>query len=341
MISHYLPSESKIGVGYQVHALANALVARGHDVTVFSACNAPDGARYTTKTVRPTGSNRTFKFALAMRRVDWSKFDVLHAHGDDYWLWKRRVPVHIRTFHGSCLSEARWISGTRERVRMLTLGMSELLASVVADQGVAVSENTRRWMPWVKTVIPNGIDLSRFRADVRSPRPSILFVGTYRQRKRGKLLVDVFNRDVLPALPDCELWMVCTDAPSSRNVKVLGRVSDDELARLYSSAWVFCLPSRYEGFGIPYVEAMAGGCPVVATRNPGAEEILEGGHLGRLSSDDALGSTLLQLLESPAERERLTTLGLRAASSYDLDRVAADYEKTYRNHGQLGATPGA
>jgi glycosyltransferase involved in cell wall biosynthesis len=246
MISYYLPSESKIGVGYQVHALANALVSRGHEVTVFSACRRPEGATYLTETISPTGSNRTFKFALAMRHVDWSGFDVLHAHGDDYWLWRKRVPVHIRTFHGSCLSEARWIKGARERTRMLLLGLSELLASVVADESIAVSPNTRKWMPWVTSVIPNGVDLNRFRPGLRSEQPSILFVGTYEQRKRGRLLIDVFHREIQPVLPECELWMVCEDAPQSANVRVLGRVDDLELARLYGSAWVFCLPSLYE-----------------------------------------------------------------------------------------------
>jgi len=142
MISYYLPSGSKIGVGYQVHALANALVDRGHKVTVLSACGPSDGARYLTETVPLDGPNRTFKFALRLRHVDWARFDVLHAHGDDYWLWRRRVPVHVRTFHGSCLTEARWIQGGRERLRMLLLGLSEVIASFVADETVAVSENT-------------------------------------------------------------------------------------------------------------------------------------------------------------------------------------------------------
>src|ERR1700704_2839355 len=158
MISYYLPSGSKIGVGYQVHALANALVARGHRVTVFSSCGHSDGAEYETKTIPLEGANRTFKFALKLRRTDWTRFDVLHAHGDDYWLWRRRVPAHVRTIHGSCFSEALRIRGARERLRMILLGFSELLAGAVADQAVAVSNNTRAWMPWIRTVIPNGVD---------------------------------------------------------------------------------------------------------------------------------------------------------------------------------------
>jgi len=329
MISYYLPSESKMGVGYQVHALANALVERGHDITVFSACSASAGASYRTEVLPLAGSNRTFKFAMRLRHVDWTPFDVLHAAGDDYWLWRRRVPVHVRTFYGSCLSEARWIRGGRERLRMLLLGLSELLSSLVVDKAVACSNNTRRWMPWVRTVVPCGVDLRLFRPGERSLHPSVLFVGTYLRRKRGKLLADAFERDVLAAVPDAELWMVCEDAPPRPGVRVLGRVSDAELADLYGRAWTFCLPSTYEGFGIPYIEAMASGCPVIGTRNPGAVEVTSNGHLGVITDDERLGDTIVHLLTSPDERERLARDALASISRYDLRNVAAIYEATY------------
>lgn len=91
MVSYYLPSGSKIGVGYQVHALATALDDRGHEVTVFSACPPVPRARYAPRLVQPRGHLRTFRFATQLRRIDLSGFDVLHAHGDDYWMWRRRA----------------------------------------------------------------------------------------------------------------------------------------------------------------------------------------------------------------------------------------------------------
>ena len=115
---------------------------------MFSRTGASEGARYKTQTVAVEGPGRTFKFALALRHVDWSQFDVLHAHTDDYWLWRAPVDAHVRTLHGSCFDEALHIQGARERLRMLLLGLSEMVASVVADETVAVSRNTRRWTPW-------------------------------------------------------------------------------------------------------------------------------------------------------------------------------------------------
>ena len=340
MTSYYLPSESKIGVGYQVHALANALVARGHHVTVATPCAPSEGALYETLTVEVPGPARTFRWAFALRRLDMSSFDVLHAHGDDYWLWRRRVPVHVRTMHGSCLAEALKVPGAFEKLRMLLLGLGELLATLVADRTVAVSRNTLRWMPWVREVIPNGVDLTRFAATStpRAAQPTILFVGTYANRKRGKLLMDVFAREIQPAIPTARLWMVCTDAPPAPGVEVLGRLTDQALTERYQQAWVFCLPSSYEGFGIPYVEALAAGLPVVATQNPGAREVLQDGAFGDLVPDEELGATLIRHLShgfqgtSPAAD--------RHAQGYDLAVVAERYEQVYAQVAARRMNPG-
>jgi glycosyltransferase involved in cell wall biosynthesis len=123
--------------------------------------------------------------------------------------------------------------------------------------------------------------------------------------------------------------MVAEDAPPGPGVRVFGRISDEELADLYGRAWVFCLPSTYEGFGIPYVEAMASGCPVVATANPGAVEVTAGGQYGVLTDEAELGTALLRLLTSPAERERLADAGVTRAGHYDLHAVAKAYEALY------------
>ena len=196
MISYYLPSGSKIGVGYQVHELATELVRRGHSVDVFSECPPMPGAVYGHHRVLLTGSLRTFRFATRLRRMDFSGYDVLHAHGDDYWMWRRRVPVHVRTIHGSCFEEALTIKGAKEKVRMVALGFTEVLASAAADQTVVVSPGTRKWLPWVRSVIPNGVDTRRFRpgSESRAARPTVLFVGTWEGRKRGAALAEAFLR---------------------------------------------------------------------------------------------------------------------------------------------------
>jgi phosphatidyl-myo-inositol alpha-mannosyltransferase len=334
MISYYLPSDSKIGVGYQAHALATELSRRGHAVDMFSGCPPVEGASYGHRRIVLSGAGRTFRFALALRKIDFSGYDVLHAHGDDYWLWRRRVPTHIRTVHGSCFEEALRIRGTKERLRMVLLGFSEVLASLVADQAAVVSPETRRWLPWVRQVIPNGVDTSKFRPDParRSPLPVVLFVGTWRGRKRGAELAEIFTTQVRPQVIDAELWMVARDVPEDpgEGVRVMGEISDADLVNAYQSAWVFCLPSSYEGFGIPYIEAMASGLPVVATPNVGARYVTDDGIAGVLASRQDLGSLLVDLLRDDRRRESLIQAAQRQTRKFALARVVDQYEELYR-----------
>jgi glycosyltransferase involved in cell wall biosynthesis len=333
MISYYLPSGSKIGVGYQVHELASELSQRGHEVTVFSACPPVEAASYHHRRIELSGALRTFRFATRLRKLDFSEFDVLHAHGDDYWLWRRRVPVHVRTVHGSCFEEALTIKGAKERLRMLLLGFSEVLASLIADETVVVSPRTRRWMPWVRRVIPNGVDTRRFRPSAESsPEPTVLFVGTWNGRKRGAELAAAFSRDVVPHIDGARLNMVARDVPADPGpgVTVLGALTDAELAAAYQRSWVFCLPSDYEGFGIPYAEAMACGVPVVSTPNVGARYVLDEGRAGVLVPLSQIGTALRDLLSNPAERQRLGAASLRRVQQFTLTGVVDAYEDVYR-----------
>ena len=331
LTSLYLPGSSKIGTGFQVHHFANHLVARGHEVTVFSPDRPGEAARYTYAHVDPGPSLRTFRFAWRLREVDFSGFDILHAHGDDTFLTRRGRPPHVRTIHGSCFAEARRIPGAKAKVRMALLGIGEVASTLIADRSYGVSRATKRVYPWIDGVIPNGVDVAKAPPQrAPSTEPTILFVGTYLNRKRGKLLAEQFASVVRPQLPDARLVMVCSDAPEQPGVEVVGRVSDAELTALYRSAWVFCLPSSYEGFGVPYVEALANGCPVVATPNPGAREVLADGRYGLLVEPSDLGTTLADLLRDESRRTRLTARGIGHAAEFSWEVVIGRYEEVYR-----------
>ena len=126
--------------------------------------------------------------------------------------------------------------------------------------------------------------------------------------------------------------MVSQDVPSGAHpsIRALGRVTDRQLAELYRTAWVFCLPSTYEGFGIPYAEAMASGLPVVATPNVGARYVTEEGNAGVLSAPAELGTALTDLLRSEIRQAQLRIVGLQRAREFDLSAVAERYETVYR-----------
>ena len=331
--SLYLPGGSKIGVGYQVHSLANALVSRGHRVTVFSACPPGEKPQYETVIVKSKSPRfRTFSFAIDLRRVDFRSFDVLNAHGDDWFLWGVKRPRHIHTFHGSCLAEAIHAATLSGKLRMAALAICETQAVLLADETVAVSENTRRYIPGIRHVIPCGIDSKAFHPGEKSSAPSILFVGTMHGRKRGNVLLNLFRTAVRENVRNAELWCVC-DKPDGEvdggGVQWLGRLSQSDLSARFRGAWIFCLPSSYEGFGVPYAEAMASGTAVVATSNPGAIEVTSRGRYGRMVEDPQLAPTLIELLGDEKARESLAAEGMARARVFSWNSVCEKYEDLY------------
>ena len=189
----------------------------------------------------------------------------------------------------------------------------------------------------MRHVIPNGVDLESFRpADKKEADPVVLFVGTLRGRKRGQLLLDVFCNQVRSKVPSARLWAVCEEPVSGPGVHWFGRVPFDVLCELYRRAWVFCLPSSYEGFGIPYVEAMASGTAVVATPNPGAVEVLKNGTCGLVVPESRLGSALVQVIRDKALRRHLEAVGFSEAQQYAWDAVCSAYEALYQGPSKRG-----
>lgn len=330
LTSLYLPSGSKIGVGYQVHYLGNELVKRGHSVTVFSQTGASEDSLYKVRVVPRRRRLATFGFAWDLRKEDFTKFDALNAHGDDWFLWGCDRPRHIHTFHGSCFAEMLHARGAITKLRMAMLAACEYNACLVADELVTVSENTKRYIPGIRHVIPNGVGLDSFSPGPKADRPVLLFVGTMKGRKRGAFLLEKFQKEILPKVPNAEFWAVCEEPLEGEGIKWFGRVPFGKLVELYRAAWAFCLPSTYEGFGIPYIEAMASGTAVVATPNVGACEVLGHGAHGLLADDAELGSTIVRLLTDGEERARWEAKGLARAQDFSWDRVCGAYEQLYR-----------
>jgi len=103
----------------------------------------------------------------------------------------------------------------------------------------------------------------------------------------------------------------------------LGRVSDAELRTLYEDALCLIFPSRYEGFGLPPLEAMACGCPVVATRAGAVPEICGDAALYfDLASRSSLTDTLVRLLDQPQLAAEMRQRGLARAGKYSWSRAA-------------------
>ncbi|PYE18206.1 glycosyltransferase involved in cell wall biosynthesis [Paraburkholderia silvatlantica] len=147
-------------------------------------------------------------------------------------------------------------------------------------------------------------------------RPFVLAVGSLNRHKNFQLVADAARliRDaqfdiVVVGGGDARVYGTGQDA-LPEFVKHLGYVSDGELAALYRRAACFVYPSRYEGFGLPPVEALALGCPVIASRLPAVEEACSDAVLYTSPDDPAQLAGLLERITSDAAlRERLRERG--------------------------------
>lgn len=325
------PGRKPGGVEVFVDRLAGAMSERGHEVVVFTYSAAPAGARYRTRRLRPHATEhcrllRQYGSPWLLNLQSFAGFDVAHFHGDDWFFFRRRLPV-VRTFHGSALLKATSATSLKRRLDKGLIFPLELLASrlATASYGVGIDSET---IYQTAGLLNLGID--RATAPPRpSPQPSILFVGTWAGRKRGALLHEVFRREILPAVPGAELWMVSDFCEESEGVRWIEAPSDAELSALMSQAWAFCLPSSYEGFGIPYLEAMAHGVPAVGSPNPGARMLLGGGS-GILAEDAELGVRLVEVLSDESLRESLVAKGAERMEEYSWERMAERHEDAYR-----------
>lgn len=331
-----IPGEKRGGVDRVAHDVAHGLARRGHQVTVWSYDPAPPGAAYR---VRPLPGKRFTSSWLGLRLTygylgnivnllpDYSGADVIITHGDSILLPLARKPW-LRVMHGSALGEAFSARSPWRFAMQLGVYAQELTTALLHRHCVGVSRNTRRFNPFVRRTIPNGIDLSVFEVDsgTKSAHPSVLFVGTLDGRKRGRLLVEWFRRDVLPRHPTARLTIVGPPGPAVEGVEYRTGIDAGELAELYRSTWVYASPSSYEGFGLPYVEAMASGTPVVATANPGSLEVLDQGRFGLMPSDEEFGRVLADLLDDAQLRSRLAASGIERAREYSLETMLDRYE---------------
>jgi glycosyltransferase involved in cell wall biosynthesis len=165
------------------------------------------------------------------------------------------------------------------------------------------------------SVVGGGANFETLPEPPAGPRqPVILFVGRDWRRKGGPGLIEAF-RVVHARRPDVRLQVVGTDeAPQDEpGVEVFGTIDRrDRLAELYAQASVFCLPSRYDPYGLSISEAMAYGLPCIVTRVGALHEVVLDRETGLVippEDSEALAGAMLELVDDPDRAARLGAAG--------------------------------
>jgi glycosyltransferase involved in cell wall biosynthesis len=187
---------------------------------------------------------------------------------------------------------------------------------------IAISEATRAdavrlagFDPTRMTVVPLGVDARTFcPRDPTPTRPYLLFVGATDVRKN--LAGVLAAHDGL----DIDLVVVGTEGPPRDRVRWLGHVDDAQLPGLYAGALAFVFPSLYEGFGLPILEAMSCGTPVVTARLSAIPEVA--GDAALYADPQDLRPALQRIIADPALRADLRRRGLQRAAGYSWRRTA-------------------
>jgi len=171
----------------------------------------------------------------------------------------------------------------------------------------------------------------------------LLFVGTVEPRKNLTTLLHAFEAILRTRQQPLQLviagrrgWLVddlfdsLKHSPNANQIVLPGYLPDEDLCALYSSCAAFIYPSIYEGFGLPPLEAMACGAPVIASNIPAIKEVMD--PAGRLISPDnaqELTHALLELLDSVSARKELSAAGVKRAAQFSWARTASATRNVY------------
>jgi len=329
----YTLDRNPTGIAVYSRELLNGL-ARAHPEAGFLFCYRPH--RFARALAQPLRTN-VWRWPL----MEGGPRQGALFHGLNQRLPARRWPLQVATFHDLFVMSHEY-STAEFRARFTAQARH---AAENADRLIAVSQFTagevQRLLgvePGRIRVVPHGVRLPK--AVNPAKEKLVLSVGAIQKRKNTARLVRAFAS--MPA--DWKLVLAggrgygaeetlreVEESPRRHDIEVLDHVSEVRLAELYAKAGIFAFPSLDEGFGIPILEAMANGVPVVTSNRSAMPEVCgDAGLQVDPESVDELAGALRRLAADEALRGSLAALGLARAREFSWDRVVAATWSVYR-----------
>jgi alpha-1,3-rhamnosyl/mannosyltransferase len=355
----------RTGVGHYTFELARALAAlRPGDSFELIAAGAVAASiiRETEATpnlrvvgVKPDALVRHWSSIGLPRYMRRARLDLFH--GTNYQLPLMKAGATVVTVHDLSIfthpetHDARMARRARKRLPRILGAASHIITPTQAVKDELAARFNLN--PARITVTPEAPRQSFFpmkledTADVRQrlgiERDFILFVGTIEPRKNLQTLLRAFERSSRQSDRGLQLviagnegWLTndfdrrLRESEIRQRIRLTGYLADEELRALYSSCKVFVYPSLYEGFGLPPLEAMACGAPVIASRIPAHEETLKDkARLVEPLDERALADAIVDALEDEKGRALLINAGLAHVANFSWRKTAEMTWKVY------------
>jgi glycosyltransferase involved in cell wall biosynthesis len=182
-------------------------------------------------------------------------------------------------------------------------------------------------------------EIAIIRQKYNLPAEFILYLGTLEPRKNVVGLIAAFNQIKTGAdlvLAGGKGWLyqhiyqAAKQSPKNKKIKFLDYIDEKDKPAVYSAATIFAYPSFYEGFGMPALEAMACGTPVVASNTSSLGGVVaDAGLLVNPAQQNEIAAALDELLTNQTLHSELSARGLKQASRFSWDKSATDLEKVF------------
>jgi glycosyltransferase involved in cell wall biosynthesis len=208
--------------------------------------------------------------------------------------------------------------GEAARRSTLVVTLSEHAAAAIADRLGVPRERIR--------AIPLGIDHGLFRPGNEAREPFLLYPAREWPHKNHALLFDAFA-ELRRRHPGLELVLTAYAGRVPEGVRSLGRVSREELARLYRTASALVFPSLFEGFGQPPLEAMACGCPVACSNVASLPEVVA--DAARLFDPTSVEEVIVAIEDVLDEPDGWRARGLERAARFTWEKTAREHDAVY------------